>query len=96
MRPKAFLLKAVDVVRCGITGLARGRQPGLVQRIVQRAVAGPERSAVAAVAIPALLAMLGATEIRQHVLVIPARGALLLPTVEVLRIAADVDHAVDR
>src|SRR4029077_19972976 len=44
----------------------------------------------------AALLVLGAAEIRQHVVIGPADIAELAPMVEILTLAADVDEAVDR
>ena len=93
---EAFLLLPVDVLGRGIAGLARRLQPRRVQRVAHRAVLRVQRPVGAAPGIAAFRPRLGAAEIRQHVAIGPALGALAFPPVEVERVAAHVDHAVDR
>ncbi len=92
---ESFLLIAIDVGRPRIAGLLAGREPGRVQRIRQRAVSRLQRTRIAAVGIAAFGARLGTAEIRQHRGIVPARGALRLPALEVLRVAAHVNEAID-
>ncbi len=79
-----------------IAGLLAGREPGRVQRIGERAVAGLQRARIAAISVAACGARFGAPEIRQHVGITPARSAFRFPAIEVLRVAAHVHEAVDR
>ena len=67
-----------------------------MQRVFQRAIAGVQRPGIAAVLVSSLLQRFGPAKVRQHVLIAPASRALLLPLVEVQRVAAHVHHAVDR
>ena len=55
-----------------------------------------ERPADAVQVVLAALLVLGAAEIRQHVVEAPARIAELAPVVEVLGLSADVEQPVDR
>ncbi len=91
-----LLLEAVVIRGRGVASLLRRLQPDGVQRVFQRAVSGVQRPGVAAVFVASLLQRLGPAEIGQHVLVAPARRALLFPPIEVLRVAAHIHHAVDR
>ncbi len=96
-RAEAFLLGAVVVGRLLEPGLRARFHEGVVERIgprparhVQRPVgAAPVRSLGA---VPVLLAL----EVGHHVGPAPAVGAHLGPGVKVARVAAHVDHAVDR
>src|SRR3954453_17517116 len=93
---KALLLVAVDVPGFGIAGLPRRFDEHAVEGVLQRSVAGVERPVAAPIKVAALGAGLGSLEVGQHVAVGPAAGALLLPAVEIQRVAADVNQAVDR
>ena len=81
------------------------RQPHLLGRLdhllqqgdfVARRVGDGKDAVAAAELIGAALEALHALEDRQHVLEAPAAIAELRPVVVVLRLAADIDHAVDR
>ncbi|MNQ40681.1 hypothetical protein D3C85_543400 [compost metagenome] len=94
---EAFLHEAVGVVGLDIAGLGTGIDPGTVQRVLHVvAVGGAQRPAIAAIGIAALLVALGPFEVRQAVAIAPIAGAELLPFVEVVGMATDVDQAVDR
>ena len=60
------------------------------------AVGHRERASDAVELVRAALVVLGPLEVRQHLVVRPARAALLGPAVEVGAVAAEVDHRVDR
>ena len=93
---ETLLLVAV-VVRGGrIAGLPCRLQPGVVQRIVQAPIAVVQRTVAAAVLRITALVRVGAAEIGQHMAIAPALGALFFPAVEIERVAAHPDHAVDR
>ena len=92
---EAFLLKAVHIVRLRIPRLHTSRQPGRMQGVAHRAVAGLQLAADAAVFVASLLAGLGAPEIRQHIAIGPAGCALCVPAFEILSIAADVHQSID-
>ncbi len=94
-RAKAFLLGAVVVVGQLEAGLAAGLDEGGVERVAARAALDVERSVGAAPAVLAALGVLHALEIGEHVGEGPAGRALLGPVVEVVRMAAHIDHAVD-
>src|SRR5205085_3827159 len=74
--------------------------PGLddlvAQRRLVRGARGEERTASAVKFVGAALPVLGALEIGQHSIPGPAAIAELPPMVEILGLAADIDHAVDR
>ncbi len=91
-----FLRGAVEVVIARIAEIERALDEGLADRVVVRHVGHAERSAGAVQIALAAGLMFGAAEIRQHVVERPAGVAELSPLVEVLRLAADIDQAVDR
>src|SRR5688572_15131269 len=92
---EALLRGAVDVLGDGVTRLPPGLDEGAVERIAERAMAGGEGAAIAAIGIAAAGTVFGPAEIRQHMAIAPARRALALPPVEILRIAANINEAVD-
>ena len=71
-----------------VHGLGQGRLPAMVGDF--------QRPADAVELVGAALLVLGALEIGQDRIVVPALAAALAPFVVVSRIAAHVDHAVDR
>src|SRR6202012_1255183 len=83
------------ILSVGITRLPAGLEPNLIQRVVQRTVAGIHLSLTAAIGVPSPVAALGALEIGQHITVGPAARAFRLPALEIERIATDIDHPVD-
>src|ERR1039457_1887602 len=87
---EALLAVAVDVRRPRVPRLVRVVEPRRMQRIGQAAVTGLKLAAAAAVLVAAFGALLGPFEIRQHVGVGPAGGALPGPTIEVMRISANI------
>ena len=93
----AFLRGAVLV---GIVGQAHllGRLDHLLQQrhLVAWRMGDGEDALAAAEFVGATLEALHALEDRQHVLVAPAAISELRPVIVVLRLAADIDHAVDR
>ena len=97
-RAEPFLLIPVAVIGAGITGLnprvderlVKGIAPGVV------AAARAHRTVAAAPGIGATLPALGAAEVGQAIAIVPTRRAKSLPFVEVSRVPAHVDHAVDR
>ena len=93
---EAFLAETVVILGARIAGLDGGIEPGLVERVLERAIGGGERAVAAAIGVAALLAAFGAFEIGQHLRVIPAARAFFLPAFEIQRIAAHIDEAVDR
>ena len=75
----------------------RRRDHLLQQRhLVARRVGDAQQAVAAAEPVGAAVVALHALEDRQHVLVAPAAVAELRPVIVVLRLAADIDHAVDR
>ncbi len=92
----AFLIGAVEVVVRLVARFHRGLHETLRKRVPVAQVGHGERAAVAVPRIGAALVALGAAEVRQHVLPRPAVAAQLRPFVVIERMAARVDHRVDR
>ena len=86
--------------RSGLKGrpiFARRLDHLLQQRhLVARRVGDAQHAVAAAQLVRAAVVVFHALEDRQHVLVAPAAIAELRPVIVVLRLAADIDHAVDR
>ena len=96
-RAKTLLAKPVHVVGACITRLLAGRDEGLVERVAAGTGAHMQRPGVAPVGVTTLGARLGAAKVRQATRVGPFRQAVVPgPAVVIERMAADVDHAVDR
>jgi len=91
----AVLLGAVEIGVQPMTRLLRSGDKGVVQFVARAQVGDAERSARAMMLVSASFLVLGAPEIRQHVLIRPAGIAHLAPQVEILLLAADVDEPVD-
>ena len=94
--PGALLGGAVEVVVARDADLLAGVDERLDDRVHRPALAHAQRPADAVVAVRAALVVLGAPEVRQDVLVGPAVVAQRRPLVVVGRVAADVDHRVER
>src|SRR5262249_49625725 len=92
---KAFLLEAVHVLGQRVTRLPARFDPDGIQGVVELSPRGTELAVVTAIDVPATGAFLRAAEIRQHVPITPAVRALLLPAIEIQRIAAHIHQAVD-
>ena len=92
----ALVVAAVEVVGPGDADLGRGRPEGLEDLPAQAHVLDPPLAARAVGLVGALVEVLGAGEGGQHVVPAPAGVAELAPVVVVARLAAHVDHAVDR
>ena len=93
---KAFLGIAIIVFGQAITCLLRRFEPCVMQGIVERAIAGRQRTIAAPIFVTAFGPAFGAFEIGQHIGIAPAGGAFLfLPAFEIERIAAHIDKAVD-
>ena len=93
----AFLGLAVLVGIEGQADALRRRDHLLQERhLVARRVGDAQHAGAAAKFVGAAVVALHALEDRQHVLVAPAAIAELRPVIVVLRLAADIDHAVDR
>ena len=72
------------------------RDEGVIERVAFKAVRRRERPAVAAIGVGRPAKALGAAEVGQHVPISPALRALLFPALEVERMSAHIDEAVDR
>ena len=92
----AVLLRAVQVVVRLVAGLDRGLEHQVDERVHRAAVGDGLRSADSVVLALAALVVLAALEVRQHLVVAPAVGAVRGPVVVVETVAAKVDHRVDR
>ena len=96
-RAEAFLPVAVHVVGRRVAGLPAGFDERAIERIAHLARGDVERTAAAVIVVGALQSRFRALEVGQAVRVGPVREALRGgPAVVVERVAADVDHAVDR
>ena len=95
-RAEALLLLAVVVVGELEAGLGAGLDEGVVERVAAGAAGDVQRAVGAAPVGVAAVPVLHADEVGGDVGPGPAVGAHLGPVVEVERMAADVDHAVDR
>ena len=91
-------LGAVDV-QVGdvlVSGLDGGVEHQVGEPAHRAAVGHRERAADAVEVVLPALVVLGAPEVRQHLVVRPAGAAVRRPAVEVGAVAAEVDHRVDR
>ena len=96
-RAEAFLPIAVHVVGRRVARLPAGLDERAIQRILHFAGGDVERTVAAVVVVGAYEPCFGALEVRQAMRVRPRfEAARRGPAVVVLRVAADVDHAVDR
>ena len=92
----AVLLGAVEVVVGGKAGLQARLHERLTRAVAAAVLAHSQRSAGAVQLTGPALVVLGADEVREHVIPAPALEAHGGPTVVVGAVAADVDHRVDR
>ena len=95
-RAKPLLPLAVEIGADRIARLPARLDEGVVERVAFAPMRRRKRSGVAAIGVSRPAKALRAAEVRQHVLVAPALGALLLPALEIERMPAHIDHAVDR
>ena len=93
---KPLLPLAVEVGADRIAGLTARLDEGVVERVAFEAARRRERPAVAAIGVGAAAKALGAAEVGQHVSISPALRALLFPALEIERMPAHIDEAVDR
>src|SRR5450759_1572476 len=94
--PNAFLPCAVEVGIVLVSRLAGGLEHRVDERVHRAAVGHPGRPARSVVRVLAALVVLAALEVRQDIVVAPARTAGVGPAVVIGTVAADVDHRVDR
>ncbi len=92
---EALLLRAVQVAANRIARLPRRLDEGVVKRIALTAALGVERPAAAAIGVVTPCVVFRPLEIGQDIGIGPTGGAQLPPMVEVARIAAHINHAVD-
>ena len=93
--PRALLLTAVEVARDRIARLLGGTDEGAVNWVARRPARNPKRPALPVPGVGAVLVMLSAFEVGEHVSIAPAGQAKLAPVVVVAGVAAYVDHAVN-
>src|SRR5499427_3704845 len=92
----AFLGGPVEIVVARKARLLRGRYEGLAQRMRFAHVGNRERPAHPMQRILAARLVLGAAKVGQYIIEAPAGIAELAPMIEVRRLAADVEQAIDR
>ena len=92
----AELRGAVEVLVVRQSGLDGRVDPGVDDGVHRSALVDRERAAGAVELVRAAHVVLGAREVGQDVLVVPALGAVGGPPVVVGAVAAHVDHRVDR
>jgi hypothetical protein len=92
----ALGLLAVAVLGLGDARLERGVEERLGEGMSVARRRHAQRSADAAVGRVAALGVLRALEVRQQAVVVPTRGSVARPAVEVAPVSADVGHGVDR
>ncbi len=92
----AVLRRAVEVGVVRIAEIVAGTDERLADLVLVRHVGDRQRAAGAVPVVGAAHLVLGPLEVGQHVARRPAGAAHLPPQVEVLVLAADIDHAVDR
>ena len=96
-RAEALLHVAVRIVGLAVACLVAGLDEGAVERVLHVVAAGDvQRTVAAAIFVAAGGEGLRLAEVGQAVAIAPAAGAERLPLVEVVRMAAHVDEAVDR
>src|SRR5947207_8175753 len=92
----AVLTRAVEIIVARKAKRDRGIDEGFADRVMLRHIGYAKRSAGAVELVAATRLVLGALEIRQHVVERPAGIAELAPMVEILGLSTNIDHAVDR
>src|SRR5205807_2440740 len=92
----AFLLAIVEIVVARQPGLDPRGNESIGQFPADRLVHDAQRPAGAVCCARAALLVLGFLEIGQHAVPIPAGAAALPPEIVIGRVAAHIDHAVDR
>ena len=86
----------VEVGADGVAGLPSGLDEGLVERARFQAARRRERPVAPPPGVAAAAKALRAAKVGKDIRIRPAFGALLLPSLEIERVPADVDEAVDR
>src|SRR5262245_48951385 len=92
----AFLAGPVEIIVTRKARLLRGRDESLAQRMRFADVGHRERPAHPMQRILAARLVLGAAKIGQHILETPTGIAELAPMIEVGRLAADIEQAINR
>ena len=93
---EAFLVAVVVVLVLRIAARLGGIDEGVTKRVRLAHVGDVQQAALAAAVVAVRLKMLRLLEVGQHLLVGPAAIAELAPGVVVERLAAHIEHAVDR
>ena len=92
----AFLVRAVEIVVAREAGLHRRLDERFAERMRLAHIRDVERPAGAVQIVGAVLLVLRAPEVRQHILEAPAGIAELAPVIEVFALAAHIKKPVDR
>ncbi len=87
---------AVEVGADGIARLSPRLDEGVIERVTFMPMRRRQRSGVAAIGVGWSTKALRPTKVGQHVSISPALRALLLPALEIERMPANVNHAIDR
>ena len=94
--PETFLFGSVEIRVGRIAGLDTGSHKRIEQIVVMACIADNQRSIAPMERISPAGIAFGAFEIGQHIRKGPARHTLLTPEVVIARMAADINHAVQR
>src|ERR1700761_7426876 len=95
-RAKSLLPLAVEVIAHRVAGLPAGLDEGVIERIAFAPMRICQGSRASTVGVSSALETLGATEVGEHVSIAPPFRALLFPALEIERMPAHIDHAIDR
>ena len=95
-RAEPLLLEPVHVGGEGVASLLTRLDERSEQRVAHRATRDMQGAVAAAVVVAAAGAGLRALEVGQHVRIGPARQSVAGPAVVIERVAADVDHGIER
>ena len=95
-QPAAELRGAVEIRIERQAGLLRPLDEDMAERICVGTLGDIERAISAMKAVVQALVAFGLLEVRQHVVIVPAGIAELAPMIVVRRLAAHIDHRIDR
>mmetsp|Transcript_7261 Transcript_7261/g.9540 ORF Transcript_7261/g.9540 Transcript_7261/m.9540 type:complete len:226 (-) Transcript_7261:140-817(-) len=93
---EAFLLSAIEVFGFRVPRLNTGTHKHIVKAVLEGTFADMQRAATTVEVIRPAFIGLRLTEIRQHIRIPPAGQPRLAPLVVISRMAANIDHAIDR